>query len=56
MQSWEYRISFPLSTSQWHVCVRTLGGEVEKRGLLSPVGQFDVGVTQLVKEGVRAGL
>lgn len=39
------------------VCVsRTLGGEVEERRLLSPVGQLDVGVAQLVEEGVRAGL
>ena len=37
-------------------CVHTLGGEIEEGGLLSPVGQFDVGVAQLVKEGVRAGL
>lgn len=35
---------------------RTLGGEVEERGLLSAVGQLDVGVTQLIKEGVSAGL
>lgn len=35
---------------------RTLGGEVEERRLLSPVGQLDVGVAQLVEEGVRAGL
>lgn len=34
----------------------TLGGEVEERGLLSAVGQLDVGVAQLVEEGVRAGL
>ena len=34
----------------------TLGGEIEQRGLLSPVGQFDVGVAQLVEEGVCAGL
>lgn len=39
------------------VCVsRTLGGEVEERRLLSPVGQLDIGVAQLVEEGVRAGL
>lgn len=38
------------------VCVRTLGGEIEQRGLLSPVGQFDVGVAQLVEEGVCTGL
>lgn len=36
--------------------MRTLGGEVEERGLLPPVGQFDVGVAQLVEEGVCAGL
>lgn len=35
---------------------RTLGGEVEERRLLPPVGQLDVGVAQLVEEGVRAGL
>lgn len=35
---------------------RTLGGEVEERGLLPPVGQFDAGVAQLVEEGVRARL
>lgn len=34
----------------------TLGGEVEERRLLPPVGQLDVGVAQLVEEGVRAGL
>lgn len=36
--------------------VPTLGGEVEEGGLLPPVGQFDVGVSQLVEERVRAGL
>lgn len=37
-------------------CACTLGGEIEEGGLISPVGQFDVGVAQLVKERVGACL
>lgn len=45
-----------LMISVLSVCVHTLGGEIEEGGLLSPVGQFDVGITQLIKEGVCTGL
>lgn len=38
------------SSEECFVSAPTLGSEVEERGLLSPVGQFDAGVTQLVKE------
>ena len=34
----------------------TLCGEVEERGLLVAVGQLDVGLSQLVEEGVCTGL
>lgn len=37
-------------------CNHTLCGEVEKRGSLSTIGEFESRSTELVEEGVRASL